>query len=130
MLSSKKINAEIPFTPSYMESCPFMDFIHIDSDGRCRSKVLTLCLLAANFVILLTTFSSRFHPECQVDPNLHRYTTLSTNLKIIWVQQAEWLSIGLAPITQYSPVRDKNNNTQGSAPNVVKFNFHTLRNCS
>ena len=28
--------------------------------------------------------------------------------------------IGVAPITQYTHVRDKNSNTQGTSPNVVK----------
>ena len=39
-------------------------------------------------------------------------------------------SIGVAPITQYANVRNKNSNTQGSSPYVVKVIFHTLRNCS
>ena len=40
------------------------------------------------------------------------------------------INIGVAPITQYTHVRNKNSNTQGSSPNVVKVVFHTLRNCS
>ena len=40
------------------------------------------------------------------------------------------LHIGIAPITQYTHMRNKNSNTQGSSPNVVKVIFHTLRNCS
>ena len=39
-------------------------------------------------------------------------------------------SIGVAPIMQYSHVGNKNSNTQGSSPNVVKVVFYTLRNCS
>ena len=38
--------------------------------------------------------------------------------------------ISVAPITQYTHVRNKNSNTQGSSPYVVKVLFHTLRNCS
>ena len=39
-------------------------------------------------------------------------------------------TIGAAPITQYTHVRNKNSNTRGSSPNVVKVIFHTSRNCS
>ena len=38
--------------------------------------------------------------------------------------------ICVAPIMQYTQVHNKNSNTQGSSPNVVKVIFHTLRNCS
>ena len=38
--------------------------------------------------------------------------------------------IGVGPITQYMHMHNKNSNTQGSSPNVVKVIFHTLRNCS
>ena len=34
------------------------------------------------------------------------------------------------PITQYTHVRYKNSNTQGSSPNVINVIFYTLRNCS
>ena len=37
--------------------------------------------------------------------------------------------IGVAPIMQYMLVHNKNSNTQGSSPNVVKVIFHTIRNC-
>ena len=37
-------------------------------------------------------------------------------------------NIGVFPITQYTHMRNKNSNTQGSSPNVVKEIFHTL-NC-
>ena len=40
------------------------------------------------------------------------------------------LSIDVAPITQYTHVRNENSNTQGSSTNEVKVSFHTLRNCS
>ena len=33
--------------------------------------------------------------------------------------------IGVAPVTQYTLVRNKNSNTQESSPNVVKVIFHT-----
>ena len=36
------------------------------------------------------------------------------------------VSVGIAPITQYTHVRNKNINTQGSLPYVVKVIFHTL----
>ena len=39
-------------------------------------------------------------------------------------------NIGVAPITQYTHVRNKNSKTQGSSPNVVKVIFHTTRNFS
>ena len=38
--------------------------------------------------------------------------------------------IGVASITQVTHVCDKNSNTQGSSPNVVKMIFHTLSNWS
>ena len=38
--------------------------------------------------------------------------------------------IGVSPIMQYMHVRNKDSNTQGSSPNVVKVFFHTRRNCS
>ena len=38
--------------------------------------------------------------------------------------------VSVAPITQYTHVRNEYSNTQGSSPNVVKVIFHTLRNCS
>ena len=38
--------------------------------------------------------------------------------------------IGVAPITQYRRMHNKNSNTKGSLPNVVKVIFHTTRNCS
>ena len=38
--------------------------------------------------------------------------------------------VGVAPITQYTHVRKKKSNTQGSSPYVVKVIFNTLRNCS
>ena len=38
--------------------------------------------------------------------------------------------IGVAPITQYTHVRNKTSNIQGSQPNVVEVIFHTIRNCS
>ena len=38
--------------------------------------------------------------------------------------------IGVAPNTQYTDVRNKNSNTQGSSPNVLKVISHTTRNCS
>ena len=41
-----------------------------------------------------------------------------------------FIYIGVVPIMQYTHVRNKNSNTQGSSPNVVKVIFHTLRNCS
>ena len=40
------------------------------------------------------------------------------------------IDIGVAPITQYTYMRNKNSSTQGSSPNVVKVIFHTIRNCS
>ena len=40
------------------------------------------------------------------------------------------LTIGVAPITQYTHLRYKNCDTQGSSPNVVKVIWHTTRNCS
>ena len=39
-------------------------------------------------------------------------------------------TIGVAPIMQYTQVHNKNDNTQGNSPNVVKLRFHTLGNCS
>ena len=36
-------------------------------------------------------------------------------------------SHGLAPITQHTRVGNKNGNTQGSSPNMVKVIFHALR---
>ena len=38
--------------------------------------------------------------------------------------------IGVAPITQYMHVRNKNSNTQGSSPIVANVILNTLRNCS
>ena len=38
--------------------------------------------------------------------------------------------IGVAPIMQYTHMRNKNSNTQGSSPKVVKVIFHTTRNFS
>ena len=38
--------------------------------------------------------------------------------------------IGVAPISQYTHVRNKKSNTQGNSPNVVKVISHTKRNCS
>ena len=40
------------------------------------------------------------------------------------------LHIGVAPIKQYTHMRNKKTNTQGSSPYVVKVIFHTTRNCS
>ena len=45
-------------------------------------------------------------------------------------EQRTTFIIGLAPITQYTHVRDKNSNTQGSSRNVVEVISHTTRNCS
>ena len=39
-------------------------------------------------------------------------------------------TIGVASIMQYMYMHNKNSNTQGSSPNVVKVIFHTTRNCS
>ena len=39
-------------------------------------------------------------------------------------------TICIAPITQYTHVYNKNSNTQGSSPHVVKVIFLTLRNSS
>ena len=39
-------------------------------------------------------------------------------------------SIGVAPVMQYMHARNRNSNTQGSSPNVVKVVFYTLKNCS
>ena len=36
-------------------------------------------------------------------------------------------SIGAAPITQYTHVRNENSNTQGNSPNVVKVFFSYLK---
>ena len=35
--------------------------------------------------------------------------------------------IGVAPITQVTHMRNKNNNNQGRSPNVVKVIFHTIK---
>ena len=75
-----------------------MDFIDIGSDGRWRSKVLFLCLLAANFVIL--------QPFKAVLTQIRTYRA-SVPIQICidiqhcpLVQQAEWLCTGVVPITQ------------------------------
>ena len=47
--------------------------------------------------------------------------------KLPSMQRAYKDYIGVAPITH---VRNKNSNTQGSSPNVVKVISHTTRNCS
>ena len=39
-------------------------------------------------------------------------------------------SIGVTPITQYTHACNKNCNTPGNSPDVIKVIFHTLRNCS
>ena len=41
-----------------------------------------------------------------------------------------YIAISVAPITQFTHMRNKNSNTQESSPYVVKVIFHTLRNCS
>ena len=38
------------------------------------------------------------------------------------------LIIGVAPSTQYTHMRNKNSNTQGDSPNVVKVIFHPSGN--
>ena len=38
--------------------------------------------------------------------------------------------IGVAPITQYTHMRNKNSNIQGGSLNVIKVIFHTIRYCS
>ena len=38
-------------------------------------------------------------------------------------------SFGVAPITQYARVCNKNSNTHGSSLNMLKVIFHTLSNC-
>ena len=35
--------------------------------------------------------------------------------------------IGVAPMTQVTHVRNKDNNNQGRSPNVVKVIFHTIK---
>ena len=35
------------------------------------------------------------------------------------LQRNYWKIVGIAPITQYTHMRNKNSNTQGSSPNVV-----------
>ena len=49
---------------------------------------------------------------------------------ILNINQLQTRIIGVAPITQYVHVRNKNSNTQGSSPNVVKVISNTTRNCS
>ena len=39
-------------------------------------------------------------------------------------------TLGVAPITQFTHLHNKNSNTQGSSSKVVKVIFHTKRNCS
>ena len=39
-------------------------------------------------------------------------------------------SIGIAPITQVTHVRNKNSNIQGRSLYVIKVIFHTIKNCS
>ena len=36
-------------------------------------------------------------------------------------------TIGVAPITQYTHMRNKTSNIQGGSPNVIKVIFHTLK---
>ena len=57
----------------------------------------------------------------QVHPGLGQHF-----LSVHWLMP----SIGVAPIMQYTHERNKNSNTQGSSPYVVKVIIHTLRNCS
>ena len=55
-------------------------------------------------------------------------TKLSTVILIGHLICMEIYFIGIGPITQYMHMRNKNSNTKGSSPNVVKMIFHTLRN--
>ena len=70
-------------------------------------------------------------------PCLVRYSYSTLRPRVSYILLTELSShgyhtffIGVAHITQYTHVRNKNSNTQESSPNVVKVIFHYLGNCS
>ena len=55
---------------------------------------------------------------------MHNYPAYKELKSVIYV------SIGVAPITHSTHMRNKNSNIQGRSPNVEKVIFHAIRNCS
>ena len=58
--------------------------------------------------------------------NLDLGTTLHEQVQSILPRNSV-LTIGVAPITQDTHVRNKNSNIQGRSLNVIKVIFHTIR---
>ena len=98
-------------------------------------EIMHSFLLLADFILKLTFWTNYFRHTIKLFAKVicrrHQQTKSSRYTEYMQSTDHHQLAfVGVAPITHYTHLPNKNSNTQGSSPYVVKVIFHTLRNCS
>ena len=119
-----------------MYSKDFLNYCVLFLTDHGRTDILIIYKAHHKYLRVVYVFFSRYG-QCFKEPGESAYIDLLFLAHffmsfVIYVDLHEHLllTIGVAPITQYTHLRYKNCDTQGSAPNVVKVISHTTRNCS